>query len=191
MSNRSENKAATRRRIVAQAAASFRAKGEASASLPAIMEAAGLTVGGFYRHFDSKDALFRDALESSMDETVGRVRRARTAGGDPREALARAAVAYLSRSHRADVAGGCPVPALAAEVARRDPTTRRVFERSLTELIDEVEGAVRGTGVDDGARAQAWSTLATLVGGLLLARAVEEDGTADEILGACQQALLG
>lgn len=174
----------TRRKIVESAARLFRERGAVSASLPEIMEAAGLTVGGFYRHFESKEDLFQAALESSMRETLElmRSKKSRRTGADW---IARAAAVYLDSAHRENVAGGCPLPVLTPEVARREGAVKESFEKMIREIVGEIEAKMP----DDGSiepRERAWGFLACLVGGLLLSRGVRDAEMAEEILHACR-----
>ncbi|MEM9593547.1 MAG: TetR/AcrR family transcriptional regulator [Acidobacteriota bacterium] len=191
-----DHKEQTRRRIIDAAAELFREKGPEATALPEVMAAAGLTVGGFYRHFESKDELFLAALERAMGQTLDLLRgkdkespaQARGAGTGKDSWIARAAAVYLHPAHRANVAGGCPLPVLSSEVARRGGPARRRFEDTLVDIVDEVEPRMP-SGTDLPPRERSWGFLATLVGGLLLARGVDDDGLADEILTACRHAV--
>jgi TetR/AcrR family transcriptional repressor of nem operon len=176
-----EHKAETRARILKAAASRFREDGIEGASLPEVMQDAGLTVGGFYRHFESKDDLFRAAMDQSLEDTL-----AIFAGGDPSvmgEDWARAvARVYLSMAHRANTRDGCPIPALAADVSRADEAIREQSESNLKRLA---EGVAERLGED--APREAWTLLATLVGGLTLSRMVEDPDTAQTILRAARE----
>ena len=187
-----DRKDTTRRKIVDAASKAFRLHGVAGASVADIMADAGLTVGGFYRHFDSKDALFQVALEKAMGETLALMQRRGESGegsGATGDAwLARAAAIYLSPEHRDMQAAGCPLPGLTGEVSRGSADVRRSFQESLGDLVDAV--AQRIDPHDPGAvRPRAWAFLASLVGSLLLARGVEDPSVVEEILGASRQHL--
>ncbi len=186
-----EQKDGTRQRIVRAASRAFRERGVEGASVSEIMASAGLTVGGFYRHFDSKEDLFREALSAAMTETLGLLRRRREDGetADGATWLRWAAGVYLTPEHRAHHAAGCPLPGLTAEVVRRDVATRQSFESALEGIVGEVTERLENH--DPRARATAWGFLSTLVGSLLLARGVESDALADEILEAGRRAAAG
>src|ERR1041385_8508120 len=108
-----EHKAETRKRILSAAARLFRERGYDGAGVDAIMNEVGLTAGGFYSHFASKEALFAEALGTALAE--GKTRSAALAGMNPLEAMIKS---YLSRAHRDGIATGCPLPALTPDVAR-------------------------------------------------------------------------
>src|SRR4051794_16513771 len=125
-----EHKERTRARIVRAAARRFRSKGSEGAGIGDLMRDLRLTHGGFYRHFDSKEALFTEAFEQSLQEARDRVTRAieqAPKGGELKALID----AYLDVDHLNDVRGGCPVAALASEVARRPRGTREPFLQAL------------------------------------------------------------
>ncbi len=175
------HKAQTRERILKSAASHFRESGIDGTSLPDVMKDAGLTVGGFYRHFDSKEDLFAAAMDQSLDDTL-----AIFDGSDASvtgEVWAQiAAKVYLSMAHRANHTGGCPMPALAGDVARADTPIR---ERSGENLAKLAAAIAKRLGEDE--PRDAWAFLATLVGGLTLSRMVEDDDVARSILHACRE----
>ena len=176
---------ATRRRILGAAARRFREDGFAGAGVDDVMAAAGLTAGGFYAHFASKEALLAEALAAGPGHPGERL----AAGldgvaGAPflREVVRR----YLSRSHRDDVAGGCALPALAAEVARQGPEARAAFEAYLRQLVERLAPRVpEGPGLSPAERVLATAALAA--GGIMLARAVADPDLSDRILRACRR----
>lgn len=180
------HKEETRQKIVDAAARLFRERGGTSASLPEIMQEAGLTVGGFYRHFESKEELFAAALETSMRQTLDMMREkpSQQTGDDW---IARAASVYLHPAHRKNVAGGCPLPVLTPELARGGGASREGFEQVIGEIVNEIETKMPEDGPP--AREHAWGFLATLVGGLLLSRGVQDDEMAEEILRACRRSV--
>jgi len=178
------HKPETRQKIVEAAARAFRRHGPNGISVSEIMANAGLTVGGFYRHFESKDELFQEALKRSMGETIALLQR--SGRGSESQGLAwlrRAAAAYLTPEHRDLPEKGCPLPAVTAEVSRRGADVRRSFGDSLEALVDEIAGRLDPERPDR-AREQAWGFLSTLVGSLLLARGVGDEDLAAEILAA-------
>src|SRR5260370_10839421 len=115
----------------------IRERGITSVTVAEVMGAIGLTVGGFYRHFDSKEAMVGEAIDAASLETVGAMRRASAdvEGG----AMLRAAMGrYLSPEHLRDRANGCPVAALASEAAR-DMTTRAAMARAVVRVLTMLE----------------------------------------------------
>ena len=180
------HKQETRRRILSAASALFRRQGVRSTGLPDVMAAAGLTVGGFYRHFDSKAALFRDTVGSSLRRTLAFLRHS-PGQQHGREWLRAAAGRYLSREHLENVDHGCPLPALTPEIARADAQVRRVYAEALGEIVDELESRMPEDG-DLTPRERAWSFMALNVGGLMLARGTGDPELAEEILRACARA---
>lgn len=179
------HKEATRQRIVESATRHFRERGLRGASLPAIMRDADLTVGGFYRHFESKDELFRTALEKAMGDTASMLQ-ARAGKAHGSAWVEKAAALYLHPAHRENVAGGCPLPILTPEVARSDEATKAAFGESLVQMADEVAEQMGEEGAP-ASREEAWGFLAVLVGGLLLSRGVD-DSLSEEILAASRKA---
>src|SRR6266436_1650569 len=117
--------AATRQRIVKAAAAKFRQNGIAGTGLSDLMAAAGLTHGGFYRHFDSKDQLVAESCAAAVDPVVESFKSA-LSRKTKRSGLEAVAASYLSKEDRDDSSGCCPFVALGSELVRSDDTTRSV-----------------------------------------------------------------
>jgi len=162
--------AQNRRRILDAASRLFRAKGFDAVSVAEVMKAAGLTHGGFYGHFSSKDDL--------VAQTLAHVLAADTGGeGDLRAYLA----AYLSPTHRDNVADGCPTAGLAADIRHQTPEARRAMTQGLRSQIDRVSQALQGSGGEDRRRA-AIGTWAAMVGAVILARAIDDPPLSNEIL---------
>ena len=176
------HKAETRDRILKSASSRFREEGIDGASLPDVMKDAGLTVGGFYRHFESKEDLFAAAMDQSLKDTLAIFGSGDDSleGSDWAQAVARV---YLSMGHRANQSGGCPMPALAGDIARADESLRTRTQSNLAILAEAVAERLDGKDASD-----AWAFLATLVGGLALSRMVEDDDLARSILHACRDA---
>src|SRR5262245_61543283 len=129
------HKARTRKRIVQAAAAAFRARGISDVGVDEVMESAGLTRGGFYAHFGSKDELVCEALDQADAETLALLGDG-GGGAAPRERLHAAVDAYLSEMHAAHPERGCPVAALAPEVARGGNRSRRRLTARLIERLE-------------------------------------------------------
>lgn len=180
------HKQETRRKILSAASSLFRRQGVAATGLPEVMKTAGLTVGGFYRHFDSKTELFREAVKSSLGRTLGFLRHG-PSHHRGRDWMAQASARYLSREHLDNVDHGCPLPALTTEVARADPDVKATYAGALTEIIDELETRMPNDG-ELAPRDRAWAFMALNVGALMLARGTGDPDQAEEILSACRRA---
>ena len=137
-----EHKEETRGRIVRAAARRFRSRGS-EAAIGELMRDLRLTHGGFYSHFESKEALFAEAFEQSLKELWDRLTKAIEQAGRGGE-LKALIDAYLDVDHLDDVAGGCPVAALASEVARRPPGARGPFLRVLRAHIGRMKQYIPG-----------------------------------------------
>lgn len=181
-----EKKPETRRRILDAASRAFRTRGPDGVTVQEIMAEAELTVGGFYRHFQSKDELFREALDRALGATRGIVRKGPSGSGTAW--VDAAAATYLSTWHLRQPSEGCPLPSLGAEVARGDEATRGLFGERLSEIAELISERI-DPGAPEAARAEAWGLLSTLVGALLLARGVRDDDLAEEILAAGRSAV--
>ena len=162
----------------------FRRTGYAGSGVDAVMGEAGLTHGGFYAHFESKEALFAETVARAL----GRTAELMGSGPDDREGVAwlRAAVRrYLSHPHLRAVEEGCALPALVSELGRAGDAPREAFEEGLLDLLaDAGEKAPPGPGLDPQDRVLA--TVALCVGGLSLARAVKDPALSGRILAACR-----
>jgi TetR/AcrR family transcriptional repressor of nem operon len=184
-----EHKQETHARIVKKASIRLREKGAHGIGVADLMKEAGLTHGGFYAHFDSREALVIEAFGYAMDRSTERWRKiAETTPPDKR--LASIVETYLNPVHRDDPGHGCAVPSLGAEIARESPKTRRAFAAKLEQMIDmmadQIPDVPRKT-----ARKRAMAALATMMGTLVLARVAGSGEFSDEILGAGREAVLG
>lgn len=182
-----EQAAENRRRIVDIAGALFRARGFNGIGVADLMKEAGLTHGGFYGHFASKDDLAAEACAHAL--AVAAERWERTADAvppvAPEEALARIAAFYLSPRHRDDAGTGCPIAALGVDAARQGGGARRAFTEGLRPFIDTLCRCVRGS-PQAAQRKAALATLSGMVGAVILARAVDDTTLSDEILDAAR-----
>lgn len=151
------------------------------------MNEAGLTAGGFYSHFSSKEALFAEAMATALDPGHAlRATKSSSLGAvDPLGALIKG---YLSRTHRDTVADGCPLPAITSDVARKSEATRASYERQFLRFLDEIEGLLPESSAST--RERALAIVAQCVGGLMLSRAVKNEKLSDHILKSCRQAAL-
>jgi TetR/AcrR family transcriptional regulator, transcriptional repressor for nem operon len=164
--------AQTRERIVEAAAAEFRRNGIAGTGLSDLMAAAGLTHGGFYRHFESKDQLVTEACAVAIDSVADMFAAALSHGGG-RNGLEQVAATYLSASHRDGRSGGCPFAALGSELVRADENTRAVATEGISKIVDLLARQFGGMRPDVGKR-RALVALSTMVGALTLARMVTD-----------------
>lgn len=186
-----DHKAATHEKILKGAVMRLKGNGAGSIAISELMEEAGLTHGGFYAHFKSRDALIEESFRDALDSTARRWR-ARAEKAPRGEELAAIVNGYLTAEHRDDVTGGCALPALGAELARANAKTRRVFTTKLEEAIDLVASQRAGRATK-AAREQAIGTIATMVGSLLLARAAagDEELSMDILKAGRKKALAG
>jgi TetR/AcrR family transcriptional repressor of nem operon len=153
------------------------------------MKEAGLTHGGFYAHFDSREALVMEAFAYAMDRSTERWRRL-AEQTPPDKRLATIVENYLTPLHRDDPGHGCAVPTLGAEIARESPKTRKAFAAKLEQMIDMMADQVLEV-PRKGARKQAVAALATMMGTLVLSRIAGSGELSDEILAAGREAVLG
>jgi TetR/AcrR family transcriptional repressor of nem operon len=173
------HKEAVHETIVRAAAKALRETGISGIGIPALMKAAGLTHGGFYTHFRDRDALVVEAIRSAALET------SKGAFADE-NSLAQTLARYLSLGHVQHPAQGCVVAALAAESPRQSRPVRRVFAEVVRGLMSHVDAKLRGkpTGAPSDA---ALRLTATMVGAVILARAVEDAALAERILEVARQ----
>ncbi len=184
MNAKAEKKERSHQAIVEAAGRLLRERGIAGARVADVMGAAGLTVGGFYAHFASKEALVDDALRRTSQSLREKLFRGLEDKPAPEGALA-AVKRYLSAVHRDDPAGGCPFPAVAAEIGTSAPEHRDVLAGELASFA-ELLGSML-TGESSAAKRQkALGAIAVMVGGLSLARAVRGTPLSDEILRAAR-----
>jgi TetR/AcrR family transcriptional regulator, transcriptional repressor for nem operon len=174
-----EHNDATRERILEAASRLFREQGIAAVGLAKIMAEAGLTVGTFYTHFESKEALLREALLRSLDARHEELKRA--LDGADIEALVRA---YLSPKHRDAAGTGCPIAALASEVARHPRATRHTFASHNAPSFDALAAWLSSRHGKEVSRADAAALVGLLAGTLQIARATPDRAESDAILDA-------
>ena len=184
MVTKAEQKERTHETILASAARLVREKGISGASVGEVMKGAGLTVGGFYAHFGSKDEL----VDEAMRRTGQGIRDLLFARLEEKPAAARAEVVlkrYLSALHRDEFGQGCSLPAVVGEVGTTAPQHRQVLSEQLEALAESFETVLpSGTAVPR--RYVALGLVALMYGGLSLARAVRGTELSDELLRACR-----
>ena len=170
----------------------FRERGIKGLSVNDLMAAAGLTHGGFYGHFESKDVLAAEACRLAFQQSLRRWRKRVAGGGDARSARAALVEGYLSAQSRANPGTSCPTTALAGDVAREDPNApiRGEFASGIGQLMNILE-SLQSTGDAETDRSEALADFATLVGAMLLARATMGEAISDEFLNAARRRLIG
>jgi AcrR family transcriptional regulator len=172
-------KEATHERIVEVAARAIRRTGYGGTGVADIMKEAGLTHGGFYAHFASREAMLAEAADRAGAEAVAASARI-AAAAPPQQALQSLVRAYLSKAHVEGVETGCAVAALGSEMPRQAPEVRRAATRRIKEQIDLVARQSPDWG-QPGAHERALVTVATMVGALVLARAVDDPKLSDAL----------
>ena len=183
-----EQAAQNRERVLDAAAQLFRERGFEGIGVADLMKAAGLTHGGFYGQFSSKEDLMAQACaRASARSRALWGKLAERAPGDP---VAEIAGVYLTSRHRDNPGSGCLMAALASDAARQGPAVRRAVTESLRSAFDFLASVVRGKS-KTAKRQKAISTYASLVGGMVLARAVDDRALSQEILDAVLEAAAG
>ena len=142
-----------------------------------LMKAAGLTHGGFYKHFESKDQLVAEAFADAVQEMLGRIEAAPT--------IAAAVAGYLSAQHRDHPASGCPLSAIGSELARADAKRRGAATAGLERLVDLLAAKSRGKD----ARRRALVAASTMIGALTMSRVVSDPKLSEEILSEVEKRL--
>jgi TetR/AcrR family transcriptional regulator, transcriptional repressor for nem operon len=172
-----KSKEATHDRIVDAAARAIRRSGYNGTGVADIMKDAGLTHGGFYAHFPSREAMLAEAADRAGSESVAMMERI-AAKLPQQQALPAMLRAYLSKEHLEGIETGCAAAALGSEMPRQTPEVRRAATRRIKEMIDLVARHSPDWG-QPSAHERALVTVATMVGALMLARAVDEPKLSD------------
>jgi TetR/AcrR family transcriptional repressor of nem operon len=186
MGHSKAQKTRTHKRIVNIASKRFREKGLAGLGIAELMKEAGLTVGGFYKHFDSRDDLVAEAVSSAFGVWKRRVEAAKARG--PSVSLAELIDDYLNQAHRDNPGTGCAFSALAAEIGRSDKRTRALTTEQVRNDIQLIAGLLPGND-PQAVRSQAILTFSALVGSMSLARAVSDEALSREILNTVAELL--
>jgi AcrR family transcriptional regulator len=176
-------KEVTHERIVEVASRAIRRSGYDGTGVADIMKEAGLTHGGFYAHFASREALLAEAADRARAEALGWTAQVFEAApeGQGLQALMQA---YLSDEHMDGVERGCAVSALGSEMHRQAPEVRHVATRHIQQLIDMVAGQISKTGAQGGGRSahdEAMVRISAMVGTVVLARAVDDAALAKSL----------
>jgi TetR/AcrR family transcriptional repressor of nem operon len=175
-----DHKERTRQKVLQAAARTIRAEGPDRVGVAAIMAEAGLTHGGFYAHFGSKEELIAEAIRQMFEEAGG-LRRDAVAGKAPAEGLRDYVKSYLSRAHRDGRGGGCPLAALATDLPRLPETARTVFGEGVERLTASLAELLEAIGRSD-ANEAAGALLSQMVGAVSLSRSVADPAQSDQIL---------
>lgn len=183
MNQRTEQKERSRLAILESAAALLRERGIKASSVSDVMRGAGLTVGGFYGHFASKEGLFAEVIEDVAGATWERLI-ASARGASPRERAMSVVRRYLSRTHRDSAEEGCLLPAALPEVARGGEPYRGALARELAGFVDSLAQLLGGGAA---ARERAIGLIALMVGSLSLARALAGTPLGDDFLRAARR----
>ena len=176
-----------RQQVIEASSRLFRERGFDGVGVSTLMQAAGLTHGGFYKQFESKDDLIAKATQAAIDQS--RSRMSAVVGKDKRASFETAIRHYLSDQHCNAVADGCAFAALGPDAARHGPEVRRVMQRGVEDQLALLESVVEAKD-DASSRETAIATLSTMVGALILARAVEDPALSSDILQAAGKSLL-
>ena len=189
MGPRAELKNASLQRILNASAARLRQEGVSGAAVAAVMRDAGLTHGAFYCHFANKEELaiaaLRHALRDNRKRWVGAARRESWL-----ERLTRLGRHYLTPAHRDDLADSCALAALASDAARSVPAFKAAYRQETLKSLRAICAATDDDGTIEPAHFDdAIAFLALCIGGISLARAVEDKAFSDHILAACRQAV--
>ena len=169
-----EETAAKHERIVREASRLFRERGFENVSVGEVMKAAGLTHGAFYAHFGSKEELQAAAVAYGQKVSLERMQRSNS-----KKIKGSYADRYLSPRHRDNPGDGCTMAALAPEVARSTPELKAAFEQGLENML----------AADSGDREEAIFRTAAMIGGIVLARAVQNPRLSNEILTSVREKL--
>jgi len=173
-----------RARVVETAGRLFRENGYDGIGVADLMKAAGLTHGGFYGHFRSKDDLAAEAVAKALESSQERWRK--RIAQNPDNPVGAIVARYLSEAHREDLARGCPIAALASDTARQPDSVRKAYEEGAQALVQILADAMPQQGADK--RSAALAAFAALVGSLILSRAVLDEDFSHEILDATRRA---
>lgn len=168
-----------RERIIETASRLFRERGFDGIGVAELMKVVGLTHGGFYGHFSSKEDLMAQASERALQQSLNALQQAAEHGSE--NALSTVANSYLSATHRDHPGDGCMLAALGAEAARHDSPVRGVFTEAVRSVVDALTQLQPGNS-NQKKRKRALSIYATMVGAIVLARAVDDADFSEEIL---------
>ena len=177
----------TRKRIVEMAADEFRQHGIATSGIADLMAAVGLTHGGFYRHFDSKEQLVAEATAAALDTLLDTLASA-ASGKKGRNGLKAVLAAYVCAEHRDNPRDGCPLAALGSELARSDKRVRDVATTGFSRMV-EILAAHFDQARPAEARKRAMATAAAMIGAVTMSRVLTDQKLSDSLLQAVEESI--
>ena len=175
-----------RERVVETAARLFRERGYSGIGVADLMKSAGLTHGGFYGNFGSKEALMAEAVSHAIDHSVKTWDK--ITAKHPEDPLDAITKAYLSLAHRDHPGQGCAIAALGPEVARLAPGVRSAMTDGVSRQIDKL-AALMPSEADGDKRRAALVVFASMVGALVMSRAVDDEALSEEFLSAVRESV--
>ena len=181
------HKEETRAKVVRAASQALRERGPEGISVAEIMKEVGLTHGGFYAHFPSKEALVVAAVEAAFEDSRKRFNRAGE-GLDPVKHMSQFVDYYVSPVHRDALGRGCPVTTLSTDLPRQGGAARAAYDAGVKRLILRIAGHLT-VGAPEDREALAGSLLAEMAGAVLLARAVSDPILSDRLLADCRRSV--
>jgi TetR/AcrR family transcriptional repressor of nem operon len=177
-----------RQAVINVASRLFRERGFDGIGLKDLMKGAGLTQGAFYKQFASKDDLAAQASRRALESASSRWSAA--AAANPENPLAAVVAIYLSMDHRAERMDGCPVVALGSDAARQEPDVKASFEAGIRQYLEMLGSWVREADGEERGR-KAMAILSTMVGAMLLSRAVNDKRLSKQFLQAAAKSVMG
>ena len=171
--------ALTRQQIVSTAANEFRLNGITATGIVPLMSKVGLTQGGFYKHFESKDQLVAEACTVALEGLVTKFRMASAAGGE--DGFMSIIDSYLSEAHRDNQEQGCPLAAMGSELVRAGEVTRQASSQGFNDLVEVMRKSLGRLG-EEQARSQAVFAMAAMVGALTMSRIMLDEEAASTVL---------
>jgi TetR/AcrR family transcriptional repressor of nem operon len=180
-----QHKSTTHRKIVTTASELFRSQGIGKVGVTDLMQRAGLTHGGFYAHFSSKEALAAEACRAAFDESGQRLKQLLEEAAPGRK-FATAVERYLTLAHRDNASKGCMAAALASEVARHPGPLRDAMTAGIRRWVDSIQQMIER----DGLSIDAHAAVATMLGAIVLARATADPKLSDQIISHARESLL-
>lgn len=188
MGHSKADKIESHKRVVRTAAARFREAGIDGIGLADLMKDAGLTHGGFYRHFASRDELVAEAIERALQDGGEALQALEKLERPPAALLKLLIDGYLSAAHRDSLATSCAVATMASDVARSNQRARAAYTKQVGNYLALLTRLI-ASGDQESKRATAIAALATLVGAVSMARAVNDEHLSEEILRSAAEAL--
>jgi TetR/AcrR family transcriptional regulator, transcriptional repressor for nem operon len=180
-----QHKSNTHRKIVAVASELFRSQGIGNVGVTDLMLRAGLTHGGFYAHFSSKDALAAEACSAAFEESAQRLHHL-LEQTEPGSKFSAVVEHYLAAAHRDHPNKGCVIAALASEAAHQGGPVRDAIDSGIRRLVASVDQALQA----DGLAIDAHAAVATMVGAMVLSRALADPKLSDQLLAHARESLL-